>query len=150
MPESLPGFIVIGEAVRNADELAAYFWDPYETRVRLDAWGWVQQAERDFESDESSVAISIHTFETIAGAQLASAWFRERRMADLGLESAPVPELLFPRSSERVNLIGVENAAEYSLYLLHGVMAARVTVSGPIGGAQRMAVATWAAQQVLA
>jgi hypothetical protein len=149
MPESLPGFVVVDDAVRNADELAAYFWDPDETRIRLDAWGWVQQAEREFESDEASVAVSIHTFETTAGAQLASSWFRERRMADLDLKPVPAPELLFPRSSERVFLVAVENAAEYSLYLLHGVMAGRLTVTGSIGGTQRIAVATWVAQQVL-
>lgn len=149
MPASLPGYQVVSDEVRNADELAATFWDPAETRVRLDAWTWVEQAEREFADGGIVIDVSIHTFEMAAGALLAGNWFRERRSSDLGLEYAPAPRLQFPRSSEQVRLFAVTNADEYSLYLVHGTMVGRVTVNGPAGDPTLPAIASWTVQQIL-
>jgi hypothetical protein len=149
MPETLPGYQMISDAVRDADDLAAYFWDPEETLVRLDAWTWVEQAEREFADGDVVIDVSIHTFEMAAGALLAGDWFRKRRSSDLGLESAPAPKLQFPRSSEQVRLFASANADEYSLFLVHGTMVGRVTVNGPAGDPTLPAVASWTVQQIL-
>lgn len=137
MPDLVTGFHTISDAVRDIDEVAAGFWDPVETRIRLEAWGWIQQAEREFASDHNGdnsvdLDISIHTFETTAGAQLAGTWFRQRRMAALGLKATVTDSngLRFTQPGVRERLRGTVNADEYSLFLVHGNMFARVTAFG--------------------
>ena len=84
-----PGFFVTNENSRTLEELAATFAEPQDAAIRLDAWGWQENAYRTYTQGPETVEISVHRFSSDHGAILALPYFVETRAAAFDLREVP-------------------------------------------------------------
>ncbi len=118
--------VLSGEGERTADEITRTFPDPVDAAQRFEAWGWRENAYRDFAAASGdSVSVSLHRFANAQVASDAIPYFVEARRHGSDLEPVYVSAI-----GDRVEGIGgsVADGQEMSLFIRRGDILARVTV----------------------
>jgi hypothetical protein len=131
--DDLPaGFVLREEGARGADEITQTFPNPADAAQRFNAWGWQENAYRDFATadDAISISVSLHRFADDAAASDALSYLAEARQDLLGLAPNGVAEL-----GDQVEAIAGEVAErqEASVYVRRGPIVARITVTASSG-----------------
>lgn len=130
-----PEFRVTDEGSRTLQELAATFQDPRDAEIRLDAWGWQENAYRTYEQGSESIQISVHRFSSDHGAILALPYFVETRAGAFDLREVPQQPILLGssiRTTPRV-ITGLRGErSEYTMYEQVGAILFRVSITAPV------------------
>src|SRR5262245_22886778 len=127
--DQLPAdLMVVDQGTRSLDEVANTFPDPVTAKQHLESWGWqenviLELAPTDPSSSHTSqLQISLHRFETDAGAAAAMDYFVTERAAALELQNTTRPGDIF-----HIIEGAVDGGFESTVYAQTGPIVVRVT-----------------------
>lgn len=151
------GFRVTEEGSRDADEVAQTFLRPGEASVRLDQLGFEANVYRYFAApgdvlrargSATTIEVSLHLFETSAGALEALDYYAEGRSESLGIEVVGAYDIGDGTVVLRGDL-AADTGTESTAYLLLGNVLARISAMSPDGDPTADALAVAVAVAVL-
>jgi hypothetical protein len=123
-----PAWRTVGEGGRSKEEITATFPDVEDAALRFDAWGWRENAYREYVEADSgaTLAVSVHEFRDEQAAAQALQYLADERASLLGLE--PVPD---QEHGKIVRALTGEIAGkqEASFFLLDGTSVIRLTAT---------------------
>lgn len=134
-----PMWRTVDEGSRTESEITETFSSPEDASRRFAAWGWQENAYRNYTDAETNATleISVHGFQDEHAAMQAVQYLADERATLLSLEPAPDKEY-----GRIVRALTGETAGmqEASVYILSGASVVRVTATSEDGSSLLIAL----------